>query len=273
MNNSVAAPPLLLAVLVQVVAEACRYRLRAALYSQVDSTTNSTSHDQLAESQVLLGLLESTPRPPTTPLPRIHAFGHGYPDSCLVNLCVAMCKCASEPDCPLALPVVKLEGVQESNPFQDKIEHHLSQERDYDQDLDTNGVLRREVARVVAMIDDDIDLMNVQEVQLTLLLPQPAVSLFALSCCLILFLSSISFSVLPSRAWNLSMVVCVDFSFLMHRRCRSRMQQSVPPSYAVPSQYHALYMCANEVVDSCYSPLFMLRQRTGPGETRKSALS
>jgi len=163
MNNSVAAPPLLLAVLVQVVAEACRYRLRAALYSQVDSTTNSTSHDQLAESQVLLGLLESTPRPPTTPLPRIHAFGHGYPDSCLVNLCVAMCKCASEPDCPLALPVVKLEGVQESNPFQDKIEHHLSQERDYDQDLDTNGVLRREVARVVAMIDDDIDLMNVQE--------------------------------------------------------------------------------------------------------------
>jgi hypothetical protein len=146
------APPLLLAVLVQVVTQACHRRLRSSLYSHTHEHRDPTVTKREVENQILLELLASASDASiaSPPLP----YGRGYPRNTMVSLCVALYTCARQPDVVLSLPHIDMPGITETNPFADVEGGEGERSRK----------LRKEICRVVGEIDDNIDLMNAPEV-------------------------------------------------------------------------------------------------------------
>ena len=171
-DSDFTTPPLLLAVLVQVVAQACHLRLRSSLFNRrTSSASTQLGEEEDVECQVLLELLSSTPQAGSTdspPLPLPDRYGHGYPDSAIVSFCVALYTCARRPTEAPVLPALSMPGITERNPFRPSIDSCLDSMQTSEgvaksQEFERQMEWRRQITCVVGDIDENIDLMNIPE--------------------------------------------------------------------------------------------------------------
>ena len=147
------APPLLLAVLVQVVSRSCQTLLEELLLRQPCShqaDCDSPPAEQLLGARLLLDLLSSTPQSPAdiAHLPRPRPFGHGYPHNLMVDFCQTIYTCARNPEESLQLPHVDMPGLSEIGCISEEVVKQII----------------REISHVVGEIDENMDLMNIPEV-------------------------------------------------------------------------------------------------------------